>query len=140
MVFLQDYERVNFDQPDLLQTNLGKAMKRLVTDQDMKPRMRVRERVLNIMAHTRKLNGMLMFPTLMSKTDLLHTLCNMNYHANFLYRDIGIQAETANFTTSTGNLIDKLMDEPHVTDQRSILICLFKYCQKTPIPPTCQKF
>ena len=26
-----------------------------------------------------------MFPTLMSKTALLDTLCNMNYHANFLY-------------------------------------------------------
>ena len=81
----------------------------------MKPRMRVIERVRNIMLHTRTLNGMLMFPTLMSKTELLRTLCNMNYHANFLYNAIGIRAEDARFTTSTGNLIDKLMEENDIT-------------------------
>ena len=56
-----------------------------------------------------------MFPTLLSKTGLIQLLSNMNYQANFLYNTIGINAEQAKFTTATGDLIDKLMEEENVT-------------------------
>ena len=115
LIFLQDYERVNLEQPNLLQTSLGKAVKKLITDRDMKPRMRVIGRVQNILLNTRLLNAKLMFPTLLSKTELICLLSNMNYHANFLYNAIGIDAEQAKFTTATGDLIDKLMEDENVT-------------------------
>ena len=115
LIFLQDFEKINLQQTDLIETSFGKALKKLVSDKDMRPRMNLTERVNTILHNLRILNSDMMFPTLMSKTTLLKVVTNLNYHAQFFFWSVGINPETARFAIATGDLLDKLVEPGDLT-------------------------